>query len=217
MSFEQSLKGGHPNSLGNTLEVVDTVLGNTDKMEDLFLCYQSDDETVRLRTSNAFKRIFRAKPDLFNKWKQRFIKEVAEIDQPSAKWTSIQVFNELFDQMDEKEKTQSVEICLRYLRNEEDWIVINQSLNFMRNHLERFDFKDPEMMKLLKNFVNDERKSISKNADILELGVPHNTPVADGSQIQTSSYRAIKNGIKMSDIFKIVKDFKNRIKISQLY
>ena len=37
MSFEQSLKGCHPNSLGNTLEVVDTVLGNTDKVEDLFL------------------------------------------------------------------------------------------------------------------------------------------------------------------------------------
>ncbi len=51
-------------------------------------------------------------------------------------------------------------------------------------------------------------KSISKNADILELGVPHNTPVADGSQIQTSAYRAIKNGIKVNDIFKIVKDFK---------
>ena len=28
-------------------------------------------------------------------------------------------------------------------------------------------------------------KSISKNADILEVGMPHNTPVADGSQIQT--------------------------------
>ncbi len=88
MSFEQSLKGGHPNSLGNTLEVVDVVLGNTDKMEDLFLCYQSDDETVRLRTSNAFKRIFRAKPELFKQWKKRFIKEIAEIDQPSAKWIS---------------------------------------------------------------------------------------------------------------------------------
>ncbi len=50
--------------------------------------------------------------------------------------------------------------------------------------------------------------SISKYADIVELGVPHNTPVADGSQIQTSSYRAIKNGIKLKDIFKIVKDFK---------
>ena len=54
----------------------------------------------------------------------------------------------------------------------------------------------------------DILKSISKNADILEVGVPHNTPVADGSQIQTSAYRAIKNGIKMDDIFKIVKNFK---------
>ena len=51
-------------------------------------------------------------------------------------------------------------------------------------------------------------KSISKNADILEIGVPHNTPVADGSQIQTSAYRAIKNGIKTNDIFKIVQELK---------
>ncbi len=54
-------------------------------------------------------------------------------------------------------------------------------------------------------------KSISKYADILEVGMPHNTPVADGSQIQTSAYRAIKKGIKINDIFKIVEDFK-RIK-----
>ena len=49
---------------------------------------------------------------------------------------------------------------------------------------------------------------ISKYADILELGVPHNTPVADGSQIQTSAYRAIKNGIKVKDIFNIVSSYK---------
>ena len=58
----------------------------------------------------------------------------------------------------------------------------------------------------------DILNSISKNVDILELGVPHNTPVADGSQIQTSAYRAIKNGIKMNSIFKIVKDFKKKNK-----
>ena len=50
--------------------------------------------------------------------------------------------------------------------------------------------------------------SISKFADICELGFPHNTPIADGGQIQTSSYRAIKNGTKLSDVFKIVKTFK---------
>ena len=34
-------------------------------------------------------------------------------------------------------------------------------------------------------------KSISNFADILEVGVPHNTPVADGGQIQTSAYSCI--------------------------
>ena len=51
-------------------------------------------------------------------------------------------------------------------------------------------------------------KSISQYADIVELGVPHNALVADGNQIQTSAYRAIKNGIKLKDIFQIVKNFK---------
>ena len=51
-------------------------------------------------------------------------------------------------------------------------------------------------------------KSISNYADICEVGFPHNTPIADGGQIQTSAYRAIKNGIKMRDIFEIVSNFK---------
>ena len=51
-------------------------------------------------------------------------------------------------------------------------------------------------------------KSISNYADICELGFPHNTPIADGGQIQTSAYRAIKNGIKINDVFLIAKDFK---------
>ena len=52
-------------------------------------------------------------------------------------------------------------------------------------------------------------RSISVYADICELGFPHNTPIADGGQIQTSAYRAIKNGIKINDVFSIAKDFKN--------
>ena len=51
-------------------------------------------------------------------------------------------------------------------------------------------------------------KAISNHADICEIGFPHNTPIADGGQIQTSSYRAIKNGFKISDVFEIVKEYK---------
>jgi tryptophan synthase alpha chain len=51
-------------------------------------------------------------------------------------------------------------------------------------------------------------KSISNYADICEVGFAHNTPIADGGQIQSSAYRALKNGIKIKDVFSIVKNFK---------
>ena len=55
-------------------------------------------------------------------------------------------------------------------------------------------------------------RSISNYADICELGFPHNTPIADGGQIQTSAYRAIKNGVKINDVFSIAKAFKSKKK-----
>ena len=58
--------------------------------------------------------------------------------------------------------------------------------------------------------------SIAKYSDIIELGFPHNTPIADGSQIQNSSHRALKNGIKLKDVFQIVKEFKKKFPLKPL-
>ena len=51
-------------------------------------------------------------------------------------------------------------------------------------------------------------KAVSSHADICEIGVSHNCNTGDGKQIQDSTYRAIKNGIKIKDTFRIVKKFK---------
>ena len=56
-NFEKLLTGGHPNSLGNTIEVVNTILKDKKRLKDLYNCYFSEDEVVRLRVSNAMKRI----------------------------------------------------------------------------------------------------------------------------------------------------------------
>jgi tryptophan synthase alpha chain len=58
--------------------------------------------------------------------------------------------------------------------------------------------------------------SIAEHADIIELGFPHNTPIADGGQIQASSHRALKNGITLSDIFEIIRSFKKKNKSKPL-
>ena len=62
---------------------------------------------------------------------------------------------------------------------------------------------DPNKEKSLKIL-----KSISPHIDLAEIGFPFSTPIGDGADIQTSSYRAIKNGFKMRDIFQIVKKYK---------
>ena len=59
-----------------------------------------------------------------------------------------------------------------------------------------------------KKMTLDILKAISPYVDICEIGMPHNTSVADGKQIQNSSYRALRNGTKLNDVFEIVKNFK---------
>ena len=51
--------------------------------------------------------------------------------------------------------------------------------------------------------------SIAKHANILELSFLHNCPIADGGQIQNSTYRALRNGTTLNDTFQIAKKFKN--------
>ena len=86
-TFEQMLTGGHPNSLGRTVEVVDIVLSDTDRFGELFDCYRSQDEVVRLRTSSAMKRVEAERHDLLLPYIDRFIGEIGELDQASAQWT----------------------------------------------------------------------------------------------------------------------------------
>ncbi|MDA4847308.1 hypothetical protein [Hoeflea poritis] len=150
-TFEDMLTGGHPNSLGRTVEVVDLVLSETGRFDELFGCYRSNNEVVRLRTSNAMKRVEAEKHDLLVPYIDRFIEEIGALDQASAQWTLAQLFDRLSGDMDEKQRSAALAIMKRNLENHDDWIVLNNSmetlskwagadadlLNWLRPHLER--------------------------------------------------------------------------------
>lgn len=123
--FEQILTGGHPNSLGKTEEVVNEVLKDHRKLKDLFACYQSSDEVVRLRVSSAMKRICKAKPDWLLEYVDRFQAEIANLDQPSAKWSLAQIFTWLDSLLSGIQRKRAIEIMKRNLETDKDWIVQN--------------------------------------------------------------------------------------------
>lgn len=55
----------------------------------------------------------------------------------------------------------------------------------------------------------DFLNALDENSDIIELGIPFSDPMADGKTIQKASYRALNSGFKVSDVFNIVKEFRN--------
>ncbi len=163
-SFEARLTGGHPNSLGNTVEIVEEVLANNERFSELFHCYFSQDEIVRLRTSNAMKRICKANKALLLPYINRLLTEIAEIDQASTQWTLSQLFAMLEQDMTEQQKERAKERMKHNLATHQDWIVLTQTMDTLTT----WSKKDAElrewMMPNLERLTMDERKSVAGRA-----------------------------------------------------
>jgi tryptophan synthase alpha chain len=52
------------------------------------------------------------------------------------------------------------------------------------------------------------RALVEAGADILELGVPFSDPMADGPVIQRAGERALKHGVALSDVLRLVTEFR---------
>lgn len=162
--FESMLSGGHPNSLGRALEVVELVLADADRLQALFDCYASPDEVVRLRTSNALKRIARQRPQWLLPWLEQLLERVSKIDQASVQWTLATVFLLLESGMNAAQKNRASAIMQANLENIHDWIVLNTTMET----LAKWALNDQQLkiwlLPRLQRLVNDNRGSVSRKA-----------------------------------------------------
>ncbi|MEM6309961.1 MAG: hypothetical protein AAF754_07915 [Pseudomonadota bacterium] len=162
--FEHMLTGGHPNSLGRTIEVVNTVFADETRMLELFECYQSDDEVVRLRVSNAMRRVQGERPDLVLPLMDRLIDEIGQLDQPSAQWTLPKLFEGAETEMSGAQKAAALALVKRNLAEHEDWIVLNNAIDYL-TRLAKFDAALRDWMQPhLARLQNDSRTSVAKRA-----------------------------------------------------
>ena len=162
--FEARLSGGHPNSLGDTVEVVEEVLKQPKHFEELFNCYLSDDEVVRLRTSNAMKRVARENKALLVPYLDAMLDDISKIPQPSVHWTLAQLFALLTEHMSKPQLVSAKKILKKNLATASDWIVLTQTMVTLSDWSE----SDPALRRWLKpvleKLCDDERKSVSSKA-----------------------------------------------------
>lgn len=162
--FENRLKGGHPNSLGNTVEIVEEVLANPLAFDELFNCYFSEDEVVRLRVSNAMKRIEKQNRALLLPYLDRFIEEVAQIDQASTQWTLSQLFGLLSKDLNTNQRKSALAIMKNNLAKHQDWIVLNTTMDTLGKWAKEEEALKKWMLPHLQRLTKDKRKSVAGKA-----------------------------------------------------
>lgn len=163
-NFEVMLTGGHPNSLGKTVEVVELVLEKPPRLKDLYACYQSEDEVVRMRVSNAMKRIEKERQDLIVPYIDKFLAEVSAIQQASAQWTLAQLVVRLAPAMSLEQRKLAEKILKRNLAKHDDWIVLTMTMDT----LVKWATADTKLKRWLKPHLTrlalDTRKAVAKKA-----------------------------------------------------
>lgn len=128
-TFETMLKGGHDGVLGRTINVVRMVLAEPGRLGDLLGCDASADPVVRLRTSNAPKRVAAERRDLLLPFIGRLITEVGPLDQAAARWTLAQLSDRRAPDMDARQRAAATHLMARNLEASDDWIVLNARMD----------------------------------------------------------------------------------------
>ena len=162
--FAQMLAGGHHNSLGRTDEVVEQVLAEPDRFEELFACYRSPDAVVRLRTSSAVKRVAAENRGLVIPYIDRLLDKVAALDQASAQWTLAQLFDRLAGDLTPRQRASAVRIMKRNLAEHDDWIVLNTTIDMLTAWAADDAALRRWLRPHLKRLSGDSRKSVASRA-----------------------------------------------------
>lgn len=163
-TIEQRLSGGHHNSLGDTVAVVEDILAGKAEFDELFECYFSEDVLVRLRVSNAVKRLAKADRSIVLPYIDRLQSEVSEIDQDSAQWTLAQLFLLLEDDLSARQKDRAIEILKHNIKERNDWIVLNFTMETLFEWSKDDDGLREFLLPYLKKRSKDTRNSVAKRA-----------------------------------------------------
>ena len=158
------MTGGHPNSLGNTVEIVEEVLADNLLFEELFACYFSENEVVRLRVSNAMKRLCKAEKSVLVPYIDSFLNDISIIDQASTQWTLAQLFLQLQKEMTPEQIEKAKTIMKHNLATHHDWIVLCQTMETLGKWAKKDTTLLEWLLPHLDRLAKDGRNSVSKKA-----------------------------------------------------
>ncbi len=164
--FADMLTGGHPNSLGRTEEVVDVVLADHGRLDELFATMADPDEVVRMRIGDALEKVCRERPSWFVPHIGHLLDDLANIDQPSVQWHVAQMLQHLQDDLSDDQAKRALRLLQRNLTGSTDWIVLNVTMDVLTEWSACDSSLAVWLTPELERLRHDRRKSVARRASM---------------------------------------------------
>jgi HEAT repeat protein len=155
--------GGHANSLGRAGEVVEEVLVNPSRLDELYSCISDDDAWVRMRAIDAFEKVIRKHPEWANPYLEDMLTRLTTSDQASIQWHLAELFMRV--DLSGRQQKQAAEWLMSLLKTVEvDWIVAINSIRALMQFAELGLVPADELGKLFTIQEQHKSKTVRKKA-----------------------------------------------------
>lgn len=157
------LEGGKSNSLGRAEEVVQTVLNDQSRLQELYDCLSEDDAWLRMRSADALEKICRVHPDWVEPYIEQLLRDYTEDLQPSIQWHMAQIFRQITLTPTQEQRI----IAWLTIRLEDpnvDWIVAANTMDTLVAFNERGLVPLSETVRLVKRHLAHHSNSVVKRA-----------------------------------------------------
>ena len=164
-------EGGKKNTLGRAEEVVQIVLSDQARLDELYQCLFDDDAWLRMRAVDALEKVCRVHPHWLEPYVEKLLTEVAAIDQASIQWHLAEMFNEISLTPDQEKR--AIAIMKRTIAtNDVDWIVASNTMNTLAAYVGEGKLPALELAPLLKIQQTHHSKAVVKRATrlLVQLG-----------------------------------------------
>lgn len=170
--FEDMLaEDGHKNSLGRVNDVIEQVLLDHTRIEELYRTMFNDDAWVRMRGADAFEKICREHPGWIRPYIDRIQKDLFASQQPSIQWHIAEIYCQV--DLNEHQKAQAISWLTERLSSVDvDWIVAANSMKALAYFAAKGDVTTSSLQASLKVQLNHKSNAVVKRAKKLLAEFP---------------------------------------------
>lgn len=154
---------GKKNSLGRAEEVVQIVLADQARLEELYQCLFEDNAWLRMRAIDAFEKVCRVHPEWIELYIDRLFDDFARDTQPSIQWHIAQIVGET--NLTPTQRQRAIKwLALRLQDPAVDWIVAANSMTTLVQFVRDGSFAKQDVVPLLKRQQKHHSNSIVRKA-----------------------------------------------------